>query len=314
MKSKLILIIPCYNEELVLPKTAPIFLRKLKQLIQQKKISPQSKILFVNDGSSDQTWHIIKQLSLDDAHFMGISQLRNYGHQNALLAGLMEARSMCDFTISIDCDGQDDINAIDDMINAYCDGAEIVYGVRNDRSTDSAFKRSTAQIFYKFLQLMGVNTIYNHADYRLASSRVLNELANFQEVNLFLRGLFPLLGFKSARVYYRRKKRIDGTSHYPIKKMLGLALDGITSFSIKPIRIISWLGFIIMLISFLFIIWSIVTYFMGRSFNGWSSIICVLSFFGGMQVFCIGVIGEYIGKIYLEAKARPRYIISEKTY
>lgn len=313
MKPTLYIVIPCYNEEEVLPITSVQFLDKLNDLIHENKISDESRIMFVNDGSKDNTWNIIKALASGDKHYMGIAQSRNRGHQNAVLAGLMEAKDRCDITISIDCDGQDDINAMDDMVDEYLNGAEVVYGVRNSRETDTFFKRTTAQGFYKLLKLMGVDVVYNHADYRLISSRVLQEFANFKEVNLFLRGMIPLVGFKSTCVYYKRNERIAGESHYPLKKMLELAFDGITSLSVKPIRMITSLGFFIAVISFVGVIWGIVTAFMGQTVPGWASIICIICFLSGIQLLALGVIGEYIGKIYMEAKARPRYIISERT-
>lgn len=311
---KLFIVIPCYNEEQVLPITCSMFLNKLNALIAAGKIDPQSRIMFVNDGSKDNTWNIICQLAEQDEHYIGISQSRNRGHQNAVLAGLMEAKDMCDITISIDCDGQDDINAMDAMVDAYLKGNEIVYGVRSKRDTDTFFKRFTAEGFYKLLNWMGAEVVFNHADYRLISSRMLQELAKFKEVNIFLRGMVPLVGFKSTSVYYERHERIAGESHYPLKKMLALAFDGITSLSIKPIRMITGLGVLIAFLSFLGVIWSIVMWCTGHTVSGWASMISIVCFIGGMQLICLGVIGEYIGKIYLETKQRPRYIISERTY
>ena len=310
----LYILIPCYNEEQVLPITCSMFLNKLNDLISAGKIDPQSRIMFVNDGSKDNTWNIICHLAEHDEHYIGISQSRNRGHQNAVLAGLMEAKDMCDITISIDCDGQDDINAMDAMVEAYLKGNEIVYGVRSKRDTDTFFKRFTAEGFYKLLNWMGAEVVFNHADYRLISSRVLQELAKFKEVNIFLRGMVPLVGFKSTSVYYERHERIAGESHYPLKKMLALAFDGITSLSIKPIRMITGLGVLIAFLSFLGVIWSIVMWCTGHTVSGWASMISIVCFIGGMQLICLGVIGEYIGKIYLETKQRPRYIISERTY
>lgn len=310
----LYIIIPCYNEEQVLPITCSMFLNKLNVLISTEKISPQSRIMFVNDGSKDNTWNIICQLSKQDEHYIGISQSRNRGHQNAVLAGLMEAKDMCDITISIDCDGQDDINAMDAMVDAYLEGNEIVYGVRSKRDTDTFFKRFTAEGFYKLLNWMGAEVVFNHADYRLISSRVLQELAKFKEVNIFLRGLVPLVGFKSTSVYYERHERIAGESHYPLRKMLALAFDGITSLSIKPIRMITGLGILIAFLSFVGVVWSIIMRLLGQTVSGWASMISIICFIGGVQLISLGVIGEYIGKIYLETKQRPRYIISERTY
>lgn len=310
----LYIIVPCYNEQDVLPITAPIFIEKIKELVDLKKIDPKSQIMFVNDGSKDKTWETIKQLANSNPCIMGISQSRNRGHQNAVLAGLMEAKNMCDITISIDCDGQDDIHAMNDMVDAYLDGSEIVYGVRRKRDTDTFFKRFTAEGFYKLLNWMGAEIVFNHADYRLISSRVLKEFAGFKEVNIFLRGMIPLVGFKSTSVYYDRHERLAGESHYPISKMLALAFDGITSLSIKPIHIITGTGVVIALLSFLGVIWSVVTYFIGNTVSGWASMTSLICFIGGVQLICLGILGEYIGKIYLETKARPRYIISERTY
>ncbi len=309
----LYMVIPCYNEEEVLPITSRLFLGKLQQLIADGRIAENSRILFVDDGSKDSTWELITAFSQEDPHFAGIRQSRNRGHQNAVLAGLMEAKDRCDITISIDCDGQDDINAMDEMVEAYLGGCEIVYGVRNNRDTDSFFKRTTAQGFYKFMNRMGVESVYNHADYRLVSSLVLQSFAEFKEVNLFLRGMFPLVGFKSTSVYYKREERLAGKSHYPLKKMIGLAVDGITSLSVKPIRLITGLGFLASLLSLIGIIWSVVSYFLGKTIAGWASLACIVCFVGGLQMLFLGIIGEYIGKIYLETKGRPRYIISERT-
>jgi len=314
MLPTLYIVIPCYNEEAVLPITAPLFLNKLQQLTAQQKISPQSRILFVNDGSKDRTWDIITELARQDARFVGIAQSRNRGHQNAVLAGLMEAKDRCDITISIDCDGQDDINAMDKMVDEYLGGCEVVYGVRSKRETDTFFKRFTAEGFYKLLAAMGVDVVFNHADYRLISARVLKEFANYKEVNLYLRGMVPLVGFKSTSVYYERHERLAGESHYPLKKMLALAFDGITSLSVKPIRMVFFAGLFIMMLSFIGIIWAVIAAFMGKSVAGWASLACIVCFMGGVQCLFLGVIGEYIGKIYLEVKGRPRYIISERTW
>lgn len=309
----LYIVIPCYNEEKVLPITSGMFLDKVQKLIQVGKIDEKSRIMFVDDGSKDRTWQIIRELAKKDEHFIGIRQSRNRGHQNAVLAGLMEAKDQCDITISIDCDGQDDINAMDQMIEEYYGGCEIVYGVRSSRETDTVFKRWSAQGFYKLLNAMGAEVVYNHADYRLVSSRVLQEFANYKEVNLFLRGMFPLVGFKSTSVYYERHERIAGESHYSLRKMLALAFDGITSLSVKPIRMIMGLGIIIAMMSFVGVIWSIVMALLGRTVAGWASMVCIVAFIGGVQLICTGVIGEYIGKIYMEVKHRPRYIINERT-
>ena len=314
MTPRLYIIIPCYNEQAVLPITAPMFLDKLNSLAAAGKISGDSRILFVNDGSKDETWNIIKDLSRQDEHYIGICQSRNRGHQNAVLAGLMEAKDCCDITISIDCDGQDDINAMDAMVDAYLDGCDVVYGVRSSRETDTFFKRFTAQSFYKFLAAMGAEVVYNHADYRLISARVLKEFANFKEVNLFLRGLIPLVGFKSTSVTYSRAERIAGESHYPLKKMIALAVDGITSLSVKPLQMIMGFGLLVAVISFIGCLWALITALCGHPASGWASMTCIICFVSGVQLICLGVIGEYIGKIYLETKQRPRYIISERTW
>ncbi len=313
MKPILYIVIPCYNEEKVLPITSKIFLDKLKELIEKELIHENSRILFVNDGSKDQTWEIICKLAEEESFFMGISQSRNRGHQNAVLAGLMEAKDQCDITISIDCDGQDDIMAMNRMVEEYLEGAEIVYGVRSKRATDTFFKRVTAEGFYKLLNWMGAEVVFNHADYRLISSRVLKEFAEFKEVNIFLRGMIPLVGFKSTCVYYERLERMAGKSHYPLKKMLALAFDGITSLSIKPIRMITGIGIFVSFCSFIGVIWSVVIQILGKTVAGWASMTSIICFIGGIQLICLGVLGEYIGKIYLETKARPRYIISERT-
>ena len=312
-KPILYIVIPCYNEEKVLPITSSMFLDKITELVQKDKISDDSRVLFVNDGSKDRTWEIIKELSGQNDHYKGICQSRNRGHQNAVLAGLMEAKDVCDITISIDCDGQDDINAMNDMVDAYLDGCEIVYGVRSRRDTDTFFKRFTAEGFYKVLNWMGAEVVFNHADYRLVSSRVLQEFANYKEVNLFLRGMFPLVGFKSTSVYYERHERIAGESHYPLTKMLALAFDGITSLSVKPLHMITGLGCGIALLSFIGVIWSVIVALTGHAVTGWASMTSMICFIGGVQLICLGVLGEYIGKIYMEVKHRPRYIISERT-
>ena len=309
-KHRLCIIVPCYNEEKVLPITAELFLGKIKKLIEKDIITDSSRVMFVNDGSDDKTWQIIKDLAKSDVHFIGISQSRNMGHQNALLAGLMEANGKFDITVSIDCDGQDDIDAIDKMITEYKNGSDVVYGVRYDRKNDSFFKRFTAETFYKLLKAFGVDIVFNHADYRLMSRRAVNALADFKEVNLFIRGLIPLVGFRSSVVYYERKERMAGDSHYRFKKMLGLAFDGITGLSVKPIRLIFSVGlFFVILSALIGIVWA----FLGKGYP-LLPIVCLISFFGGLQLSAIGIIGEYIGKTYLETKARPRYIISEKTY
>ncbi len=309
----LYIVVPCYNEEKVLPITAPMFCQKLEDLTAQGLISPNSRVLFVDDGSSDGTWALIQSLSREDPRFLGLRQSRNRGHQSSVLAGLMEARERCAVTISIDCDGQDDINAMDEMIRAYLSGSEVVYGVRSSRKTDTFFKRFTAESFYRFLSVMGAEVVFNHADYRLISARVLRELDQFQEVNLFLRGLVPLAGFPSSTVSYERHERLAGQSHYPLKKMLGLAADGVTSLSTKPLELITGLGIFISLLSFAGVIWAVVSQLTGHTVAGWASMVAILCFMGGIQLICLGVIGIYVGKIYMESKHRPRYIISERT-
>ena len=310
----LYLIIPCYNEQEVLPITAPLFRKKLQQLITAGKIADESRILFVNDGSRDRTWELIRAMAETEPHILGVSQSRNRGHQNAVLAGLMEAKDRCDITISIDCDGQDDPDAMDKMVDAYLEGNEVVYGVRSCRKSDSFFKRTTAQGFYKFLSAMGAEVVYNHADYRLISARVLQEFANFHEVNLFLRGLIPLVGFQSTTVEYERHERMAGESKYPLRKMLSLAMNGITSLSVKPLHMITTFGVIVALISFIGCLWALITAIAGKAVAGWASMTCIICFVGGVQLISLGIIGEYIGKIYLETKQRPRYIISERTW
>ena len=310
----LYIVIPCYNEQEVLPITAPLFLQKINDLAAAGKISPNSRVLFVNDGSRDRTWEIINELAASDEHYVGICQSRNRGHQNAVLAGLMEAKDRCDITISIDCDGQDDINAMDEMVKKYLDGAEVVYGVRSRRDTDTFFKRFTAEGFYHVMNALGADIVFNHADYRLISTRVLESFADYKEVNIFLRGMVPLVGFAHDVVTYERHERLAGESHYPLSKMLALAFDGITSLSNKPIRIITGAGIVVSLIGFIGVIWAIVQAILGSSVAGWASIVCIVCFMGGVQLVCLGVIGEYIGKIYMETKARPRYIISERTW
>lgn len=310
----LYIVVPCYNEEEVIKITSQQLLDKLNELSKLNKISSESRILFVNDGSTDLTWSIIVKLARQDKHFIGISQSRNRGHQSSLLAGLMEVKDKADVVISIDCDGQDDLSAIDEMIDRYHEGYDIVYGVRKSRDSDTWFKRNTAQAFYKILNWLGAETVYNHADYRLTSSRVLRELADYNEVNIYLRGLFPLIGFHSTTVEYDRHERLAGKSHYPLGKMINLAVNGITNLSIKPIRIITTAGILVSIISFFVIIWVLVGLIKGTTVQGWVSTLGILSFIGGLQLLSLGIIGEYIGKIYMEVKNRPRYIISDRTY
>lgn len=313
LKPTLFIVVPCYNEQSVLPITAPLFLEKISELVASDKISSDSKVLFVDDGSRDNTWQIITDLAKKEARVKGISLSRNFGHQSALLAGLFETSRECDITISIDCDGQDDINAMDRMIEEYLGGAEIVYGVRNARGTDTPFKRGTARAFYKLLNLLGAEVVYDHADYRLLSSRAIEALKGFKEVNVFLRGMVPMLGFKSTCVEYERRERMAGKGHYPLKRMVKLALDGITSLSIRPIRIITVFGLLVSFISLVGIIWSFVSALLGNTISGWASTVCIICFLGGVQMLSLGIIGEYIGKIYLETKERPRYIIEKQT-
>ena len=300
------IVIPCYNEEQVLPITAPMFLEKISGLAAQGLVSEKSRVLFVNDGSKDKTWELIQSFAAQDEHYIGISQSRNRGHQNAVLAGLMEAlhSGTCDVTISIDCDGQDDINAMDEMVKKYLDGAEVVYGVRSRRDTDTFFKRFTAEGFYHVMNALGADIVFNHADYRLISTRVLESFADYREVNIFLRGMVPLVGFKSTCVEYARAERLAGESKYPIKKMLSLAADGITSLSVKPLRLITSFGVFVAALSFIGVIWAIVSALCGETVAGWASTTCIVCFVSGVQLMCLGIIGEYIGKIYLETKDR----------
>ncbi len=307
------LVIPCYNEQAVLPLTAPLFFDKLQTLIQNNRIHTNSRALFVDDGSRDSTWDIIRALAAEHPFAEGLRLSRNRGHQNALLAGLMEARQRADVTVSIDCDGQDDIHAIDAMLDEYTAGCDVVYGVRDNRQSDTAFKRGSAQLFYKLMTQLGAESVYNHADYRLLSRRALDGLAQFDEVNLFLRGLVPLVGYRSGSVYYTRTARAAGKSHYPLRKMLALAIDGITSLSVKPLKLITGLGLGVSLVSIGMILWTLIRHFTDATVSGWSSTMCVILFLGGVQLLCVGVLGEYIGKIYAEVKHRPRYIISEST-
>ena len=311
MNNILYVVIPCYNEEEVLNETSRVLGKKMKDLIKNKKINRDSKVMYVNDGSRDKTWDLIKKISKNDSLFTGITLSRNRGHQNALVAGLLTAKDYADVVISMDADLQDDINAIDSMIDKYNEGCEIVYGVRSARKKDTFFKKHTAQLFYKFMSKLGVDVIYNHADYRLTSKRVLEEFSNYNEKNLFLRGIFPLIGFKNDIVYYERGERFAGESKYPLKKMINFALDGITSFSVKPIRYIILLGFIQIVISFICMIVFITLNLINYKTLGVGSILSIISFFFGIQLFCIGIVGDYIGKVYFETKNRPRYIISE---
>ena len=309
MADILYVVIPCYKEEEVLPETSKRMKSKMNDLISKGKISEKSRVMFVNDGSTDRTWEIIKDLHSQDKLFSGVNLSRNRGHQNALLAGLMTAKKYADMVISMDADLQDDINAIDEMVNKYYEGCDVVYGVRSSRATDTFFKKFTAEGFYKIMKLMGADIVFNHADYRLMSKRALEGLAEFKEVNLFLRGIVPEIGYKSGIVEYERAERFAGESKYPLKKMLSFAFDGITSFSIKPIRFIMDLGFLISFVSVIALIWSICVKFFGSSEAGWASIMASIWLIGGIELLSIGVIGEYIGKMYKETKHRPRFII-----
>lgn len=308
----LYLVIPCYNEEEVLPITQKALKEKMDNLIKNKKISKDSKVMFVNDGSKDKTWELIEEYHKEDPLFVGVKLSRNKGHQNALLAGLMTAKKYADITISMDADLQDDINVIDKMIAENNAGSEIVYGVRSSRKKDSWFKRFTAESFYKLMHAMGVEVVFNHADCRLMSKRALDELEHFEEANLFLRGLIPLLGFKTSIATYERNERAAGESKYPLKKMLSFAWDGITSFSVKPLKMITTLGFIMLFISVVMIIYTIIVKILGNTVDGWAFIMLSIWFIGGVQLVSVGLIGEYIGKIYNETKHRPRYIIEKE--
>lgn len=306
------MVIPCYDEEEVLPETASRLREKFACLTEKNLISPASRIVFVNDGSKDSTWEIISRLHEDCPQFFsGIDLAHNSGHQNAVLAGLMTVMDICDAVITMDADLQDDINAIDEMLARFYEGNQVVYGVRSARKTDSFFKKFTAESFYKFMKLMGADVVYNHADFRLMSRRVLHELANFKEVNLFLRGMVPLIGFRSCSVYYERSERFAGESKYPLRKMLSFAVNGITSFSTKPLKFITALGFFMSVMSVFAFIWAFVAKFCGFAELGWSSLLCSIWLIGGLQLFCLGIIGEYIGKIYAEVKHRPRFIVAD---
>lgn len=311
MPDILYIVVPCYNEEAVLPETAKRLGLKLKKLIEDKIVSDKSRVMFVNDGSKDKTWEIIKALHKDNGIFTGVNLSRNRGHQNALLAGLMTAKDKADVTISMDADLQDDINAADEMLKEYYGGCDIVYGVRSKRKTDTFFKKFTAEAFYRVMNFLGAETVFNHADYRLMSKRALEGLAEFREVNLFLRGIVPMIGYKTSSVYYERTERFAGESKYPLKKMISFALEGITSLSSKPIRYITIIGFLIFAVSILMLINFIVRWAIGATVPGWASVICSVWAIGGLIMLSLGIIGEYIGKIYLEAKARPKYIIKE---
>ncbi len=311
MNEILFLVVPCYNEEEVLPETARRLGDKLAALTAAGKISPDSRVLFVNDGSKDRTWELIRGLHARDPRFLGADLTRNRGHQNALLAGLMTAKDRCDMAISMDADLQDDVDAVDAMVDAYHQGCDIVYGVRSSRKKDTFFKRFTAEAFYRLMNRMGAETVFNHADYRLMSRRALEGLSQFKEVNLFLRGIVPMIGYTTGTVEYERGERFAGESKYPLKKMVAFALEGITSLSTKPIRMVTGLGFLIFLVSILMLIYSIVRWATGATILGWASVICSVWAIGGLILLSLGIIGEYIGKIYLETKGRPRFLIRE---
>ena len=311
MRNKLYMVIPCYNEQEVLPETSKRLKEKLSTLVKAGKIDPESRIIFVNDGSKDRTWEIIRRLHEEDPVFGGVNLSRNRGHQNVLLAGLMTVKDHADMAISMDADLQDDINAIDEMVEKYLNGIDIVYGVRSSRAKDTFFKKATAEGFYKLMNTMGVNTVFNHADYRLMSKRALEGLAEFREVNLFLRGIVPMIGYSTDVVYYERGERFAGESKYPLGKMLSFAIEGITSLSTKPIRMITFLGFFIFLVSIGILIYSLVRHFMGATIVGWTTLMVSVWAIGGLILLSLGVVGEYIGKIYLETKARPRFLIEE---
>lgn len=311
MSSILYVVVPCYNEQEVLPETSKRLKAKMKALMQNGVISDRSRVIFVNDGSKDATWSIIKKLHEEDNIFGGINLSRNRGHQNALLAGLMTVRDIADVSISMDADLQDDIDAMDEMLEKFHSGCDIVYGVRSKRATDTAFKRITAEAFYKLMNMMGANTVYNHADYRLMSKRALDGLSEFHEVNLFLRGIVPMIGYQTDVVYYERSERFAGESKYPLKKMISFAMEGITSLSNKPIKMITNLGVFVFLMSFVILAYSLIRHFTGATITGWTTIIASIWAIGGLILLSLGVIGEYIGKIYMETKERPRYIIEQ---
>ena len=309
MANRLMVVIPCYNEEEVLPETSRRLVKKMKSLMEKGLITEDSKVLLVNDGSKDRTWEMITELHKENPMFEGLKLSRNRGHQNALLAGLMTARNRCDISISMDADLQDDMDAMDRFIEKYNEGCEIVYGVRNKRETDTWFKRETALFFYRLMKALGVDITFNHADYRLMSNRALNALAQYREVNLFLRGLAPLVGFQSDVVYYDRSERFAGESKYPLKKMLAFAIDGITSFSVKPLRLITSVGFVIFVVSLFMLLYALIAWISGKTVAGWTSMLGSIWLIGGIQLLSLGVIGEYVGKIYNETKRRPRFII-----
>ncbi len=311
LKDILYIVVPCYNEEEVLPETSRRLKEKLEGLIAAGRISEKSRVMFVNDGSKDRTWEVISRLHEGDPIFSGVDLTRNRGHQNALLAGLMTAKEKCDMVISMDADLQDDIDAVDQMVEEYYAGCDIVYGVRSSRKKDTFFKRFTAEGFYRVMNALGAETVFNHADYRLMSKRALEGLAEFREVNLFLRGIVPMIGYRTGTVTYERGERFAGESKYPLKKMLSFAMEGITSLSTKPLRWITGLGFLVFLAAIVMLIYSVVRWAVGATVSGWASVMCSVWAIGGLILLSLGVIGEYIGKIYLETKARPRFLIRE---
>lgn len=307
----LYIVVPCYNEEEVLPETARRLGDKLRSLMRAGKIGPRSRVLFVNDGSKDKTWEVITKLHMENSLLCGVDLSRNRGHQNALLAGLMTAKDKADMVISMDADLQDDVDAVDAMVNKYLAGIDIVYGVRSSRKTDTFFKRTTAEAFYRLMNLLGTETVFNHADYRLMSRRALEGLAQFKEVNLFLRGIVPMVGYSSDTVEYERGERFAGESKYPLKKMVSFALEGITSLSVKPLRMITGLGFLVFFASLIMIIYNVVRWATGNTVTGWASIACSVWLIGGLILLSLGVIGEYLGKLYLESKRRPKFLIQQ---
>lgn len=309
--NRLMIVVPCYNEEEVFPATVKALISTIEDLIKKEKIAKNSGILFVNDGSRDRTWELISNAYKNSKYVYGLNLAANVGHQNALLAGLNTVKDICDISVSIDADLQDDVNVIEEMLDKYYDGADIVYGVRNERKTDTFFKRFTAQTFYKLISAMGVKSVYNHADFRLMSSRAMQALSLYKERNLFLRAIVPKLGYKTDCVFYVRKPRTAGKSKYPLKKMLSFALDGITSFSIKPITMVAILGVIIIAASIIALIYTLISFFVGNTVPGWSSLMISIWFLGGTQLLSIGIVGQYVGKTYIESKERPRYNIEE---
>ena len=311
MNNTLYIVVPCYNEEEVLPETSKRLKVKLEQLMAAEKISPDSRVMFVNDGSKDRTWELISQLHGECPLFCGVDLTRNRGHQNALLAGLMTAKDRADMVISMDADLQDDIDAVDEMVEKYLEGVDIVYGVRSSRKTDTFFKRTTAEGFYRLMSAMGADTVFNHADYRLMSKRALEGMAQFKEVNLFLRGIVPMIGYRTDTVEYERGERFAGESKYPLKKMIAFALEGITSLSVKPLRLITGLGFLIFIVSIIMIIYNVIRWAVGATVAGWASLSCSVWFIGGLILLALGIVGEYMGKVYMEVKGRPRFLIRE---